>query len=294
MMFPFFFLVPSLACVIIPAAIVAALPPSAFAQQEETSLGEEEEEGEDLAGDDIVSDVLDSVDDEEEENDEAAASGDGDINRQTAVPLIDQDQGAANLALNEALDVTVVEPRLSPPTTTPPPPDDGGQEPECSLEITVDKETYEPEDVVSITITNTGDVPIEFPDSALGLEIRNVDTGEVFPLDAQPVVVTFEPGASATFQFTYENLVDEIGAGLISATVESECGIEEVTFTLSAPPPPLVENGKIVFTSNRDRNYDIYIMNNDGSDQTRLTNNPAMERHFELEVKNNTFVCSSA
>ena len=92
---------------------------------------------------------------------------------------------------------------------------------------------------MAITITNTGDVPIEFPDSFLGLQIRNVDTGEVFPLDAQQVVVTFEPGASATFPFTYELLVEEIGAGLISATVPSPCDtVEEVTFTLSAPPPP--------------------------------------------------------
>jgi Tol biopolymer transport system component len=32
---------------------------------------------------------------------------------------------------------------------------------------------------------------------------------------------------------------------------------------------------KIVFCSNRDRNYEIYIMNSDGSDLQRLTNNPA-------------------
>ncbi|MDQ3718607.1 MAG: hypothetical protein M3311_05570 [Thermoproteota archaeon] len=76
-----------------------------------------------------------------------------------------------------------------------------------------------------------------FPDSFLGLEIRNVDTENVFPLDAQPSVVTFQPGASATFEFTYESLVDEIGAGLISATVPSQCDTaeEEVTFSLSAP-----------------------------------------------------------
>jgi hypothetical protein len=48
-------------------------------------------------------------DDNEDENDDGGAAGD-DSNTQVAVPLIDQDQGAANLALNEALDVTV-EPR---------------------------------------------------------------------------------------------------------------------------------------------------------------------------------------
>ena len=33
--------------------------------------------------------------------------------------------------------------------------------------------------------------------------------------------------------------------------------------------------GKIAFMSNRDGNDEIYVMNADGSGQTRLTNNPA-------------------
>jgi Tol biopolymer transport system component len=33
------------------------------------------------------------------------------------------------------------------------------------------------------------------------------------------------------------------------------------------------QNGKIAFTSNRDRNVEIYVMNSDGSGQTRLTDN---------------------
>src|SRR5689334_19079267 len=33
-------------------------------------------------------------------------------------------------------------------------------------------------------------------------------------------------------------------------------------------------NGKIAFTSQRDGNPEIYVMNADGSGQTRLTNNP--------------------
>lgn len=34
---------------------------------------------------------------------------------------------------------------------------------------------------------------------------------------------------------------------------------------------------KIVFASNRDGNMDIYVMNADGSNQTKLTNNPSFE-----------------
>ncbi len=36
--------------------------------------------------------------------------------------------------------------------------------------------------------------------------------------------------------------------------------------------------GRITFFSNRDGNGDIYVMNADGSNLTRLTDNPAMDR----------------
>jgi hypothetical protein len=36
-------------------------------------------------------------------------------------------------------------------------------------------------------------------------------------------------------------------------------------------------NGKIGFTSDRDGNNEIYAMNAKGTDQTRLTNNPAVD-----------------
>jgi TolB protein len=39
------------------------------------------------------------------------------------------------------------------------------------------------------------------------------------------------------------------------------------------------ENGKIAFVSDRDGNQEIYVMNSDGSHQTRLTNNPANDYH---------------
>jgi Tol biopolymer transport system component len=368
-------MVGTLVCASVFAAL-AALPPSSSAiaqQQEATSLGEEEE-GESLA-DNIMSNVLDGGNDDGEDNNNGAAGDSAEFvdqdnfAEQNAGNIglqgqdQEQDQGAANLALNEALDVTVQR-TAEPPT--PPPPDDGGPPPECSLEITADKEIYEPGDVVAVTITNTGDEPLEFPNSALGLQIRNVETGEVFPLVAAQVITTLEPGESRTFEFTYEDLVSEIGSGLISATVTSECaGVEEVTFRLSEAPPPdttapiitvpadmvveaaseqgtvvtytvtaqddrdgtvpvectpasgstfpvgvttvectatdadgniatasftitvqesPLENGKIVFTSNRDggHQYEIYIMNKDGTEQTRLTNNPAIEEDPNL------------
>ena len=47
----------------------------------------------------------------------------------------------------------------------------------------------------------------------------------------------------------------------------------------------IAENGyasrrtKIAFTSSRDGNYEIYVMDDDGSNQRRVTVNPASDRH---------------
>src|SRR2546422_583991 len=41
--------------------------------------------------------------------------------------------------------------------------------------------------------------------------------------------------------------------------------------------PALKANGKIAFVSDRDGNFEIYVMDADGSNQTRLTNNPARD-----------------
>src|SRR5207302_2193555 len=43
----------------------------------------------------------------------------------------------------------------------------------------------------------------------------------------------------------------------------------------SSDLPALKANGKIAFVSDRDGNFEIYVMDADGSNQTRLTNNPA-------------------
>ncbi|MCX8126557.1 MAG: hypothetical protein N3E40_05415, partial [Dehalococcoidia bacterium] len=49
-----------------------------------------------------------------------------------------------------------------------------------------------------------------------------------------------------------------------------------ISFQTPAGPPP---GTKIAFTSLRNGNSEIYVMNPDGSNQTRLTNNPAEDRH---------------
>ena len=41
----------------------------------------------------------------------------------------------------------------------------------------------------------------------------------------------------------------------------------------------LYKQTRIAFASNRDENFEIYVMNSDGSEQKRLTHNPAYDGH---------------
>jgi hypothetical protein len=111
----------------------------------------------------------------------------------------------------------------------------GGEQQQCQLEIITNEETFEVEEPVTITVTNGGDEALEFPNSMLGLEIENRDTGETYSLFSAQVITTLEPGESRTFEFTYEELVSEIGTGTIEASVSSSDGCSaSTTFTLAA------------------------------------------------------------
>jgi hypothetical protein len=87
--------------------------------------------------------------------------------------------------------------------------------------------------VVTITVTNTGDRTLVFPDAGLGLKITNLDTGAVLDLAFAQVVTELAAGESKTFQFTYEDIVNEIGTGTIEASVGDGGECSSVTFTLA-------------------------------------------------------------
>jgi YD repeat-containing protein len=56
-------------------------------------------------------------------------------------------------------------------------------------------------------------------------------------------------------------------------------GSDSADFDLFSSPVPQGGNSKIVFASNRDGSTQIYVMNSDGTGQTRLTNNASNDDH---------------
>jgi hypothetical protein len=114
-----------------------------------------------------------------------------------------------------------------------------GEQQQCQLEIRTNEETFElgesvTVNVTTVNVTNGGDEALEFPNNVLGLEIENRVTGEAYPLFSAQVITTLEPGESRTFEFSYEELVSEIGTGIIEVSVRSDEGcLASTTFTLA-------------------------------------------------------------
>ena len=108
-----------------------------------------------------------------------------------------------------------------------------GQQQQCQLEITTNEETFELGESVIIIVTNDDDEALEFPNNVLGLEIENRETGEAYPLFSAQVITTLEPAESRTFEFTYEELVGEIGTGTIEASVSGDGCSASITLTLA-------------------------------------------------------------
>ena len=53
--------------------------------------------------------------------------------------------------------------------------------------------------------------------------------------------------------------------------------VGSLALLVASTAPPLTDHGQIAFISDRDGNWEVYVMNVDGSGQTRLTDNPAEE-----------------
>jgi hypothetical protein len=101
------------------------------------------------------------------------------------------------------------------------------------VDIKTDKQTYNPGEIVSIMITNRGSAELTFPNSALGLTIRNLASNELYPILSSQVITILGPGDSKSLRW------DQIGvngnpaaSGNYSASVSSDITTAQTTFSI--------------------------------------------------------------
>ncbi len=101
------------------------------------------------------------------------------------------------------------------------------------INITTDKQIYNPGEKVSITIKNMGSEQLTFPNSALGLTIRNLVSNELYPILSSQVIIILNPGDSKSL------IWDQIGvdgnhapSGNYTASVNSGINTAKTTFSI--------------------------------------------------------------
>jgi hypothetical protein len=91
-----------------------------------------------------------------------------------------------------------------------------------TLQITTDKQRYLLGETVFVTIKNKMKIPLEFPDSILGLNIENVMTGQKAGLLAAQVISGLKPNESKTFQWDQKDTnANQTAPGIYKAETSS-------------------------------------------------------------------------
>lgn len=99
--------------------------------------------------------------------------------------------------------------------------------------IETDKQTYNPGEIVSISITNNGSEELTFPNSALGLKIRNLASDELFPILSSQVITILGPGDSKSLRWDQMGVNgNQAPSGNYSATVTSDISEAQTTFSI--------------------------------------------------------------
>ena len=101
------------------------------------------------------------------------------------------------------------------------------------IDIKTDKLTYNPGEIVSIMITNKGSAELTFPNSALGLTIRNVGSNELYPILSSQVITILGPGDSKSLRWDQVGINgNQAPSGNYSASVNSDITTAQTTFSI--------------------------------------------------------------
>jgi cytoskeletal protein RodZ len=101
------------------------------------------------------------------------------------------------------------------------------------LIMTTDQNIYSPGETVNITMTNTGEEPLTFPDSALGLMIRDLATNESYPIYSAQVITTLNPNESSSVIWdTVASNGNPVRLGDYIASVRSGSSTTNVIFSI--------------------------------------------------------------
>ena len=99
--------------------------------------------------------------------------------------------------------------------------------------MTTDQNIYSPGETVNITMTNTGEEPLTFPNSALGLMIRNLATNESYPIYSAQVITTLNPNESSSVIWdTVASNGNPVPLGDYIASVRSGSSTTNVIFSI--------------------------------------------------------------
>jgi hypothetical protein len=101
------------------------------------------------------------------------------------------------------------------------------------INITTDKQTYNPGEIVGISIKNLGTEQLTFPNSALGLKIKNLASNELYPILSSQVITILGPGDSKSLQWDQMGIDgNQAPSGNYSASVNSGINTAETSFSI--------------------------------------------------------------
>jgi hypothetical protein len=125
-----------------------------------------------------------------------------------------------------------------------------------SLQVSTNKKVYNLGEDVTITVKNNGNETVWLPNGALGIGIRNLDTGKTYAILATQALVSLEPGESKS---TGWNQKDGEGEGEQATPGNYRAGVGSRPFTDFKIQGPAIDVNVVIINNihNQIRNYYI-------------------------------------